>query len=456
MNMKIGSTIIVLILAVAGVIAMLRIGWDEDGRKTLAAKSLRLPGVSQLPVDELTRIRLQRAGEPAMVFERSGASWNQTQPFPYPMDAFAIRQLAVQARDLEVFDSLDPAALGGGLSAETLALNPPAAEIHYEWSGGSLTLHLGRRSIAGRAYARIKGEPAIYVVDQKVHERALDMDHKEWRSRTIFAEVGIESHRIEWRNGPAAMALERARKQWMMSAPAQTRLDQEARDQYFDALGRAQVSGFIFDQPTENDLAKFGLKDSPVSLTIVGGGTGETPVPPTQRLIIGARAGGGTQDFFGMLEGRPVVVRLSGAVLAALFRQPQELAALTASGVVPADVKSIVVRTNEAELKLQRDLEQWHAMTEARAREVNAAHVQELLDQLTQLRASGVEFIEYPRELEVAIITLHGFDGRAIDTVRVLHDEQTGRWGMENGDNVLRVYPAGLKLRLTAADFEME
>lgn len=153
-----------------------------------------------------------------------------------------------------------------------------------------------------------------------------------------------------------------------------------------------------------------------------------------------------------MIEGRPVVVRLSGPVLAALFRQPHDLADPVVSGVNPADVKSIVIRKGQSELKLDRDLERWRA-PEHGGNEVNPAHVQELLDQLTKLRAPAVEFKPYPHELEVATITLFGYDAKAVDTVRIAQEKDSGRWMLENGDDVLRLFPPSMKIRMTAEDF---
>lgn len=463
--MRIATTIIVLIVATVGVIAMVRTGWE--GNQLNLRERARAPGAqrvlaaSQLPIDEVSRITLKRAGESPLVFEKSpganadgAAIWNQTQPFAHPMELFSIRQLAQQALELEAIDAVQPARLSEGMSKESLGLSPPLAEIVYEWSGGSLALKLGRRSVAGRAYVQIAGDERIYIVSPALHERAIETDPKEWRSRTIFSLVDergglMEPDRIQWRNEPAKMTLTRERKTWTMIEPARTRLDAAMRDQYLDAIARAQVSGFVFDQPTEIDLAKFGLIDSRVSVTV-------TAADRTQRLIIGNRAGGAGQDYFGMIEGRPVIVRLSGAVLAALFRQPADLAALTGSGVNLADVKTITIRHRDhGELRLERDLDKWRAIAPAE-REITAAHAQELLEQLTQLRGTGVEFAErYPRELEVATVTLHGYDGKALDTVRIIHDEQSGRWAMENGDNVLRIFPASLKMRLSAADFGM-
>ena len=81
--------------------------------------------------------------------------------------------------------------------------------------------------------------------------------------------------------------------------------------------------------------------------------------------------------------------------------------------------------------------------------------VQELLDQLCTLQAPNVQFKTFPRELEVATVTLYGFDGKALDTVRIAQEKTSPSTALENGDNVLRVFPQGLKLRLTAGDFRL-
>jgi hypothetical protein len=58
--------------------------------------------------------------------------------------------------------------------------------------------------------------------------------------------------------------------------------------------------------------------------------------------------------------------------------------------------------------------------------------------------------------LELATITMYGYDGKAIDTVRIAQEKETTRLAIENGDNVLRVFPTGVKMRLTAADYGLK
>lgn len=448
--MSIKPTIILVILAILGVSAMAYIARQDQHRVVKQHERQMLLDRQQLPVDHITRITLSRVradGAP-MVFERGESGWNQVKPFAHPMDPFSIRQLIEQALQTEVVERIDPKNLPPNLTPASLQLDPPAATVTFDWNGGSLTLNLGKVSLAGRAYMQIPGDPAILIVNQALHERALQANPKEWRDRTIFLNIGIDSDRIERTEGNAKINLARDRKTWNMLDPVKTRLDPAARDAMFQELGRARVSGFILDQP--DDLSRFGL-DKPVATLAVTSDGGKR----TQKLLIGAAVSVTSQDRFGMIEGRPVVVKIPAQVLGSLFRKPQNLAAATACGTQAADVKSILIRKGTEEFRLERDLEKWFAPDSDR-KEVPAGYVDELLNQLTVLKAPDVQFVPYPRDLEIGTITLFGFDGKAIDTVRIAQEKDTGRLALENGDNVLRVFPAGMKMKMTAGEFGLK
>jgi hypothetical protein len=478
------STIVLFLAAFVGVAAIMTTARRHAQTPRHAPSSSRLFSAAELPVDSITRISLKRAGEPELVFVRTarggGTAWEQSAPFAYPMDAFSIRQLAVAARELEVIDTVELSSLSPQLLAD-LQLDPPAATITYQWDQGSVALQLGRLGFAGRAYLRVAGKDNrlydMYVVDRTLHEHALEDDPREWRDRAIFRDVGVDSSRIEIRHGSAGEAgnrvvLIRQRKQWKMMEPAATRIDPVARDAFLRDLGRARLAGFVLDQPTATDLARFGLSEPVASLTVTtNAGDGEV-ASASQTLFIGARAGGASaamHDRFAMIDGRPVVVKISGHVLAALFRQPQDLADPVACGAIPADVKSIIIRSERVELTLVRDLELWRGLrsrsdlqSATNAQESKTGqplsdeglrNVQELLHQITRLRAPHVEFKRFPRDLQIATVTLVGFDAMPLDTVRIAQEPDTGRVAMDNGDDVLRVFPAGLKMKLASEDF---
>ncbi|MDY7110598.1 MAG: DUF4340 domain-containing protein [Planctomycetota bacterium] len=461
--MHVRSTVILCLIAVLGVIAAIVVHRREPAGEIRAADAMRpLLDPGALPVAELKRITLKRAGEDAFIFARDGATWRQVEPFAHPMQARSVDLLPTLAGEVVVVDTLETDGGEDALSPAMLGLDPPRAELIFAWPDGSLTMRFGRRGIAGRAYLRLGDAETVYVVRQDLHERAVDMDVKEWRDRAIFHDVGVDSDRIELSSAGGEIVLAREERRWKMLQPVPSRLDEAARDELLSALGRARSGGFILDQP--EDLSRFGLA-SPAGMVAVttmrrleeGGEVVQRP--DTQRLIVGARIGVGTQDRFGMIEGRPVVVRIGEAVLRAFFRQPAELVSRVASGVVAADVKTIRIDGPAGQFRLQREMERWIA-PDHEDRDVPRDMVDELLSALTEARAEQIELAPYPRELEVATITFLGFDARPMDTVRIAQlpgaGDEPGALILENGDNVLRIHTAELSLPLTPEAFGLD
>ncbi len=447
----------VLLLATIGVVIAVPL-WrsDQSSRGTITGPTFLLSR-DRLPIDDVQTITLRRADEQPLAFERSERGWQQTEPFAHPMDIFSIRQLLVQTARVEVTERLKPQQLQGGRSEAALGLDPPQAELTLQWPQGAITLQFGRRGVAGRWYVRIAGFEHVYVATGDLHDRVVEMDPKEWRDRTIFAGADVDAKKIIIQQGDQRTVLEKDRRQWRMTEPARTRIAELAQDEFFQALGRARSAGFILDQP--HNLAQFGLDEPIASLAVItehpeAQGQELVRVETTQRLLVGARRGIGSEDRFGMIQGRPVVFQLPAQVVREFFRSPKSLVSLTASGVVPADVKTLIIRSGQSELRLVRDLDQWQAP--AFSADVPAESVNELLQQLTTLRASQIIFKDYPFELEVATITMRGFDNKPIDTVRIAREADTGRWALENGDNVLRIFAESLHLLLTASDFGLQ
>ncbi len=450
-------TLVVAALSVALLVWVRGMAAGAEDDRAMLARRLALDA---LPVDDVNRITLHRAGEEPLVFQRDGIDWLQVEPFAYTMDPYSIRQLIVLARNLQAIDSIEAESSEsrGPSTAAGLGLDPPLATIQYEWPAGEMTLRLGRRGVAGRAYLRRTDDSRIFVVSSDLHQRAIEMDHREWRDRRLFHDVSVQDDRILRTDGDQYLELKRDGRRWRIERPVRTRVDQQAFEDLLSVISRAQLSGFVLDRPA--DLAPFGLAEPVATLEITRGvpqDWSENSVYEgrTQRLLVGQPAGAASTEHFAMIDGQPVVFRLPVTVLQSLFRPATQIAARTGSGVNSADVKTIVIRGIASEFTLQRDLERWIA-PDAGSVAVPAAHVEQLLSQFTQLKAPDVQFKPYPRELEVATITLFGFDQSPLDTIRIARDEERKLWAIENGDNVLRVFPDGLELKLSPADYGLE
>ena len=334
-----------------------------------AAGTMPLFEAGRIDPDRITRIGLARGGDTAMAFDRTtdrggNPVWSQVEPFDHPMQSHSMRQLVVQAAALRVVDQFSPESLTSGVTLSTLGLDPPRAVVTYEMDDEQVELRLGRRGIAGRAYVQVVGRDDVFVVNHDLHDRAVDMDPRDWRDRTIFQDVGTHSDLIVMTAGAGSTVLERDRRTWRMLQPYPSRLDDLARDELLAAVGRAKSMGFILDEP--EDLVRFGLTDPAamvsITTTVPVERHGETVNEPmTQVLLLGGNIGVGSNDRFGMVEGRPAVFRVSQAVWQALVRPATALVARTGSGVTQADVRTIRIQSDAGDLTIERDLERWIA-----------------------------------------------------------------------------------------------
>ena len=89
-------TMITCLLAVFGVIAAIMVARSEGG-PTTGADAGPLLAPDEMPIDQVSGIRLDRRGKPTLVFERRDGIWRQREPIEHPLDGYAIRQLAAEA-----------------------------------------------------------------------------------------------------------------------------------------------------------------------------------------------------------------------------------------------------------------------------------------------------------------------------------------------------------------------
>lgn len=437
-------TILAAALAVVCVVAAIIIVPAGSSGSTRPVQRA-LVDINDMPLESVDAIVLSRAGAEPLRFERDGETWNETKPLTHPMDPYSIRQLIAQAVQAQVLDEVTPGQGESTVDAAMLGFEPPLATITYESPNRNITLKLGRRGLGGRAYVQVQGDDAIYVIKGDLHERVVSIDPREWRDRSLFHNVSVELQRITYSAGDTKLIVERDRRQWKLVQPTPTRADTTAVEAYIANLAKAQLDGFILDSP--DSLSRFGLDEGVGTIEIDTGNNA-----PVQRLRLGVEIGASTGERFALVEGRPTVVKLNRPTVQALFPAAESLIDPTGSGVLAADVKTVTIRSGETELVFERDLDKWTSPSHGNA-PVSPAQVEELLRQLTELRAPAVSVEPYPMDRQVAMVSFSGFGGKPLDTVRIVKDPDSGNWGFENGDNVLRLFPASMKLRLAPADY---
>lgn len=431
------------VVAIIAVCCALLMSWGAVDEVTTGVE--RVFEVGTFPVEEVDQVVVARQGIPRQVFSRTANGWKQVEPFEVAADGYAVRQLMVAAADLEYSRRIPISELGPETSLEQLGLAPPLATLQFTIGEHTEQIDLGRRTVAGRGWMRHGDDGDLMVVQDALHTQGIEKDLRNWRSRNLFTGTD-EIDSIEIHNGDVVTRLLRDGRLWTMESPVNTRADEESLQRLTGVLGRVEHGGFVVDMP--EDLSKYGL-DQPVARLVVRRGQ------EREALLLGTQAGLVASDRFAMVEGVPTVVRLDEPTLRALLPGVISLIQPTATGVRAADVKAIeVVLRDGGSIRLGRELDKWLLQRRMAGGEIvsgnaDKAMVDDLLNTLTEIRAPEVIVQEFPSNLAYANVTFFGYDGSPLDTVRIAQEVGNGRWAMENGDGVLRVFPATVPLPIT-------
>ena len=459
----------IYILAVTALLAVIG-WWSVRGRSDASAdRSARasLFAADEIPLEQVDRIELTRSNEEPIVFVRTASVWIQQSPFAHPADPASIREVIDVSAALQTTRAIDPASIDPAARA-ALGLTPPAATLKLAWPGGERSVELGRRTVAGRAWAHVIGRAEAASIDASLHAIAVDGDPRQWRSTQLYEPGPADVGGIELRYGLAPsqhLTLARAAGKWRIESPVSTRADADAVRGYLEALARAQADAFVTDSP--NDWSTFGLSAPERSVRLFAA------LPPDViigAIDVGVTAAEGAQERFGRIAERATVVQLGTKALAALFPPPAFFVDPRGSDVVQADVRAVTFTAFDPTgvsdaaapgaapvpaFRLERTLDGWNITTPgADPRPASIERARKLLAQLCEARAPAVAFQRMPEALRIGEFTLFGAGGVQLARVRIAHEPE-GQWAIDSDDGVLRVFPKGFDLAIDAAAYQV-
>jgi hypothetical protein len=466
----------ICVLAVVALLAV--VGWwsvrgpsnasaDRTARASLFA-------ADEIPLEQIDRIELTRSNEEPIVFVRAEMGWIQQSPFYHPADSASIREVIDVSAALQTTRAVDPASIDPEARA-ALGLTPPAATLKLTWPGGERSLELGRRTVAGRAWAHVIGRAEAASIDASLHAIAVDGDPRQWRSTRLYEPGPADVGGIELRYGLAPsqrLWLTRAEGKWRIQSPVSTRADADAVRGYVEALARAQADAFVTDRP--NDWSTFGLSapERSVRLYVPNAASALSSANTVGAIDVGVTAAEGAQERFGRIAERETVVQLGTKALAALFPPPAFFVDPRGSDVVQADVRAVTFTAFDPTgvsdaaaaapgaapvpaFRLERTLDGWNITTPgADPRPASTERARKLLAQLCEARAPAVAFQRMPEALRIGEFTLFGAGGAQLARVRLAH-EPDGQWAIDSDDGVLRVFPKGFDLAIDAAAYQV-
>jgi len=444
-SMVVRRWIVAVVLAIAAIVA-----WR--GGVASRTTGLAIEGVDAAAVDRLTVV--SRGG--SSIFAADGLAWQQVEPYRCVADALAIRDTIDVLSSLPAYqafgaDAVDLAALGLDRPVATVELGGPAGERRIE---------LGRRAPAGRAWVRI-GDRVISTSDA-LHALVVSGDPRRWRDPALFERLSPELDRIVIRQAGSSTVLERTGQRWSMRQPIDTRADAAAVGRLIDALARVRADAWVADVPAgdRTDLARFGL-DAPagsvtVSMTARSLKDGQVTATASEQVVEwGSVVERGTGLRVARRVGSPAIVSLDERALASMDPAPESLIDGRMLDVPASMFKSIAIDGPAGRFTLERREGQWFVVDAARPDGAPARDpvVASLLVALTEARAMAMNEQGAPEALPRTSISVNGFDGAVLGSLAVVREGPAGRFGVECGDGLLRIYSERMLLPLEPGQY---
>ncbi len=430
----------------------------------LAAGSAPLFAPNSVAWDEVDRIEVTRPDRDRLIFTRTDSRWRQVEPFDFPVESDGPQQLIADASALVALQvNVQTAA-----SAAATGLDARAPTIAFFWGGREARVRLGQRLPGGRAWIdRPGGESVARLAAATLHDAILRRDLSQWRQTALFSRADIECDRIVCesldRDGKAQrLEVARSGTEWMVVSPIATRADRASIERWLEALARAHATGFVADRPV--DLMPFGLRTPAATVEIHSAAIGAAqPVsvvaqPAIERLEIGSPVRSGSKEHFARLAAHPdAIFEIDGTVVAAAIPPSLIMIDPTASGVRAQDIRAIRLEPTAGErVRLERAAGSWLLSAGSGSTPASEASVTGLLHTLCDRRASEIMVQKAPVELVVAVVVLESFDGRDLAKLTLSREPNGGRYGIDDGSGVLRIFPAATRLQLDRASYERD
>lgn len=324
---------------------------------------------------------------------RDGESWQITQPFQWPANYFSVNRILNQLQFIEEDTSFPVAAIReAGQTLADYGFETPLLRIKLTHGKGTRSLTIGTPTEIGNQLYLLGPEAAtIYVVNRSSIDSLL-LDLEALRARDIFnlPVFEIDALGLEMKSAAGAgslkVRLSKADNVWQFEAPIAASADPALVEGTIHALSSMQVVRFVEDN--SSDPVAQGLDAPSARITLYGNKRERTllvgnPDPSAQ----------GEATYFARLEDLPTVFTIPVQTIDALRQAQQDLRKRDFFEFQTEAVDSLVIRENESELRLQKlETGNWQVVATAPGRDIqprraDAAHVDSLLRNLSQLRA---------------------------------------------------------------------
>lgn len=288
---------------------------------------------------EVTRVTLERAGKPRMVFERGPKpdkpeqmdDWKMTEPLAAPCENWQVNNLLNVAR-VQSRGGFEPGK-GGAVALDATGLAPPAAVLTLtQRDGKEFKLEVGRKAaMSDDTYVRVAGQTTVHRASRDLG-RDVEKEPKDFRSKRLVNVAADNAKRMTIASEGVTYELSKGDDGgWLVLSPVKA---YALKDKVLAAVRAANaltIDEFVDDHPS--DLEKFGLA-VPASRIVIeteqkkplpADPAATQPAEPTYELVkattsidVGGFADIKEQKRYAKLADQPWVVTVSVSNLSGL------------------------------------------------------------------------------------------------------------------------------------------
>jgi hypothetical protein len=292
------STLILLLLAVLGGALVyyteIKPGKPRDEEADTSREAFKLNR------EDINQIVLTRAGQ-NVTFENKDNKWLITQPLNALADESTINSIIGDLVSARI--TRDITATADQL--KNFGLTDPKVKLEVKLKNGqSHKIELGDKDFSGSAvYAKIDGGQSIASLSGSLLTSA-DKDLKDLRDRSVLgglSQYDIKGLKLNTESGPVALAKEG--ETWKLTAPVSGNAEETEVNGLLSEITSAKAADVVSE--TADDLAKYGLNASKVSLTAQLTSGGE------RVLSIGSKV---DEQYYAKVSDRPQVYKIEKAL----------------------------------------------------------------------------------------------------------------------------------------------
>jgi hypothetical protein len=405
------SLLRILVLAVAVAALGAYLYFYEVPQAEREGKKEKLVAVDEDAVTGITLVYPDREIE----LRKDDKGWRVTRPVDAPADETVVKSLVNTVTDAEVQKTLDE--LPKDLAS--FGLETPTVTVRLAVKDGAQppAVAVGKNTTIGaKTYVRKGDEPKLYLTTTSIGF-GLNKQVKDLRDKQLLTFKDEDVSRVEIKPADgAAVALVRKEKDAWTVEPGDHPADPTEVRSYLSSLRATRAVDFPDDTPA--DLAKYGLAEPRLAVTVATGKDGA----PTQALLIGGETMEGTQkQVYAKRADLPTVYSLGEWSFKNLGKTAGQFRDKTVLGFDPARVgKAVIERKDGAGVTMVRGDGGWQVVA-ADGKKPKESAIAGFLDDVRELR--GADIAAEPAS------DLSGFGLDAPDVRVVLTDKEGGAIG---------------------------